>query len=290
MFEHDLKKISKKFLFANLKKLGIKKNDTVYFGLDLKNYFTPFLGFLRENPKLINKNILNKIFFENLKDYFLPNGTAIFQSFTWSFIKNKKFNKHSSVPDIGILEKYIFNKPGVSRSSHPINSIISFGKKRKFITNNHGLFSFGANSPFEKFLKLNLKFVNIGIPFENTCTYIHHLEQINGTNHRFNKLVEGKIFVNNKYIKKNFFILVKFKEIDNRIKRDEKKFFDYLRRRKKLVSVVNKKVLFSKVQCADVYKEGLYLLNNDSSYFMKKNINVKFLENKKKIKKNLLIY
>ena len=128
LFENTLKILSKKFLFNNLKKLGIKKSDTIYLGLDLKNFYIPFLEILNKDPHLFNKTILNKIFYENLKEYFLPNGTIILQAFTWSFIKEKKFHPRLNSPDIGSFEKYVFNKPGIARSSHPTNSIIVFGK------------------------------------------------------------------------------------------------------------------------------------------------------------------
>ena len=285
-YKNKLEALSKKFLYSNFKKLGIKRSDTIYLGLDLKNFYIPFLGLLKEDVNLFDKNLLNKIFYKNLNEYFLPNGTVILQAFTWSFIKKKIFNRHLTPPDVGVFEKYIFDKPGVARSSHPTNSIIVFGKYKNFISKNHGLYSFGANSPFEKFKEINVKFVNIGVPFEDSCTYVHHLEHINGTNHRFNKLISGKVFVNKKYLKRNFYILVKYKNIDISIGRNEKKFCDYLRKNNKLKSTKDKKLLFSVIDCKDVYNLGLNLLKNDSTYFMKKKIFVKFLEKKKSIKKN----
>ncbi len=290
LFENKFKSLSKNFLYTNLKKLRIKKTDTIYLGLDLKNFYIPFLNLLNKDPNLFDKNTLNKIFYKNLKEYFLPNGTVIFQAFTWSFITKKKFHPRFNSPDIGSFEKYVFNKPGVARSSHPTNSIIVFGKNKNLVTKNHGLYSFGANSPFEKFKDLNLKFVNIGVPLENSCTYLHHLEHINGTNHRFNKLINGKVFVNNKYLKKNFYILVKYKNISTAVDRNEKKFFDYLRKKNKLKSLKVNHVLFSVVNCEDVYNSGLSFLKDDSSYFMKKKIFVKFSEKIKKIKKNYYIF
>ena len=290
LFENTLKILSKKFLLNNLKKLGIKKSDTIYLGLDLKNFYIPFLEILNKDPNLFNKTILNKIFYENLKEYFLPNGTVILQAFTWSFIKEKKFHPRLNSPDIGSFEKYVFNKPGIARSSHPTNSIIVFGKNKNLVSKNHGLYSFGANSPFEKFKDLNVKFVNIGVPLEDSCTYLHHLEHVNGTNHRFNKLINGKVFVNDRYLTKNFYILVKYKNISTAVNRDEKKFFDYLRKIKKLKLLKVNQVLFSSINCKDVYNIGLRFLKNDSTYFMKKKVFVKFLEKVKKIKKNYYIF
>ena len=290
LFENTLKALSKKFLYNNLKKLGIKKSDTIYLGLDLKNFYIPFLEILNKDPNLFDKNILNKIFYKNLKEYFLPNGTVILQAFTWSFIKKKKFHPRLNSPDIGSFEKYVFNKPGIARSSHPTNSIIVFGKNKNLVSKNHGLYSFGANSPFEKFKDLNVKFVNIGVPLEDSCTYLHHLEHINGTNHRFNKLINGRVFVNDRYLRKNFYILVKYKNISTAVNRDEKKFFDYLRKNKKLKLLKVNQVLFSTINCKDVYNIGLSFLKNDSTYFMKKKVFVKFLEKIKKIKKNYYIF
>ena len=55
---------------------------------------------------------------------------------------------------------------------------------------------------------------------------------------------------------------------------------DYLRKNKKLNSLKNKNVLFSAINCKDVYEIGLNFLKENTSYFMKKKIFVKFQEKK----------
>jgi len=280
LFEKD----SSKFLHQNLKKLNIKKNDVVYFGLDLKNYFLPFVKHFKKNPVLLDNKYLCEVFLKDLKKYFLPKGTIVFPAFTWKFIKNKKFHPNQSTPELGIFEKYIFNKPGFLRSKHPVNSVVALGKRKKEIVSNHGSFSFGANSPFEKFPKLNLKFVNIGVYFYNSCTYTHHLEHINGLNHRYYKFVEGLIKDKNKYIKKKFFFLVKYKYFDKELKRDERKFYELLKRKKFAKELKIKNIIFSSINSKDVYREGLKYLKADPSNFMKNNIVVQFNESNKKLK------
>ena len=64
-----------------------------------------------------------------------------------------------------------------------------------------GGFSFGANSPFSNFVKYNVKFLNVGIKWIDTCTYLHHLEHLNGINHRFYKPTIGKIIYKGKLYK-----------------------------------------------------------------------------------------
>jgi hypothetical protein len=93
-----------------------------------------------------------------------------------------------------------------------------------------------------------------------------------------------------RYLRKNFYILVKYKNISTAVNRDEKKFFDYLRKNKKLKLLKVNQVLFSTINCKDVYNIGLSFLKNDSTYFMKKKVFVKFLEKIKKIKKNYYIF
>ena len=68
----------------------------------------------------------------------------------------------------------------------------NMGENKKII-NPCGVFSFGANSPFSNFLKYKVKFLNIGIEWKNTCTYLHHIEHLNGINHRFYKLQKEKL-------------------------------------------------------------------------------------------------
>jgi aminoglycoside 3-N-acetyltransferase len=274
----------KNFFFSNLKKINIKKNDIVYLGLDLLKFYSPFVKIFPNYPRNKLNTYLCELFFNLLKEYISKNGTLIYPGFTWSFIIKKKFNKYKTSPEVGSFGNYIFRQKGIERSNHPINSLISWGKKKKIITNNHGSYSFGYNSPFNKFYELNVKFLNIGAPFYDTCTYIHHLEHLNGCNHRFYKLVEGKVYISNKFIKKDFFFLAKYKSYSNKIKRNEKLLYDNLLKKKKAIVSKKHNILFSSISTVNVLKEGMNLLNKNSSIFMKKNIQVIFNENNQTIK------
>ena len=278
-------KESYQFLDSNLKKLKIKKNDCIYFGLDLKNFYVPFIKYFKDEPKLLNNEYLCSLFLKNLKQYFLPNGTIVFPSFTWEFIKKKKFHIKKTIPQLGIFEKYIFNKKDFLRSAHPINSIVSIGKKSKYLTKDHGLFSFGANSPYNKFNEIDLKFVNIGVPFYNSCTFSHHLEHINGVNHRFYKIIRGSVFEKNKYIKKNFFFLVKYKYFDKYLERNEQFLNKILIKKNKAKKFTSKNVFFFSSSSNDVTKIGLDILKSCPSGLMKKKIFI-YLKEGNKLMKN----
>ncbi len=286
MFE----KFIRSFIFLSLKKIRIKKNDTVFISTDLKNLYFPFLTFLKRDNNLLDEKYLSELFFDIIKEYFLPNGTVIFPSYSWSFIKKKYFNPKKTKPELGILEKNIFSKKGVYRSIHPTNSIIAIGKKSKFVTEKHGLFSFGANSPFHKFHKINLKFLNIGVPFYNSCTYVHHLEHLNGINHRFYKPISGKIINHGKSIRNIYYILVKYHYFNRIFERNEKRLYQKLLKMKKVNKITQKKILFSNISCKDVYDVGLSMLEKNPSAFMKNNITVKFIEGEETLKKKYTKY
>jgi len=273
-----------KFLYTNLKKLNIKRNDVVYFGLDLKNFYIPFTSYFREDPSLLNNDYLCEIFMNNLERYFLPAGTIVFPSFTWGFIKKKKFHYKKTVPTLGVFEKFIFNKNGFLRSDHPINSIISTGRYKKYLTKDHGLFSFGANSPFNKFNELKLKFVNIGVPFYNSCTFTHHLEHINGVNHRFYKMIRGSVYKEKKYKKENYFFLVKYKYFSKYFQRNENLLDSLLKKKKKAKEFINKNVLFFSTSSIDVTNLSLKILKFNPSGFMKDKIYINFKESNKVLK------
>ena len=279
-FEETIKKI----LFTSFKKLLIKKNDTIYLGLDLTQFFFPFLSIFPNYKKEKLNHYFCSLFFKLLKEYFAHHGTFILPSFTWSFLKNKKFNKYKTIPEIGSFEKYIFNKKEVARSTHPINSIIAWGKNSKTITKNHGAYSFGYNTPFQKFKEFDVKFVNIGIPFYNTCTYVHHLEHLNGCNHRFYKLIQGRNYIKNKFINENYFFLAKYNSFTDKIKRKEKILYDIIKKKKKIKIFNSKQVIFSSINSHEIFYEGLKLLNENSCAFMSKKILVFFKENKKNVR------
>ncbi len=147
------------------------------------------------------------------------------------------------------------------------------------------MFSFGANSPYNKFNEIDLKFVNIGVPFYNSCTFSHHLEHINGVNHRFYKIIRGSVFEKNKYIKKNFFFLVKYKYFDKYLERNEQFLNKILIKKNKAKKFTSKNVFFFSSSSNDVTKIGLDILKSCPSGLMKKKIFI-YLKEGNKLMKN----
>ena len=127
------------------------------------------------------------------------------------------------------------------------------------------------NSPFSNFINYKVKFLNIGKKWVETCTYLHHLEHLNGINHRFYKPTKGKIINKRKSITDIFYNPVRFMKLKS--KKGEYKIEKYLKK-DSLIKETSNRIYCSSLDVTDIHKLGLKILKEKPSYFMTKNVNV----------------
>mgnify|MGYP001157189123 FL=1 len=279
--KNEIKDIFKK----SLRKLNISGSDNVYLSLNMGGIFKPFL----KNEKFIQKVNQKKKYYTKwvlkLLEKYFKKGTMISPAFSYSFIENKFFDIKKTPSDLGVFSQVFLEKRGIMRTDHPIHSICVYGKLKKKFSSDHGKYSFGTNSPFDKFLKYNIKFLNIGVPFGNTCTYVHHIEHLNGSNYRFYKLFLGKVKKNNKIVNSYCYDFVRYRQVGSEDLKNEKLIEFYLKKNKS-ISYSNDKIFFSCTKSIDVYKIATKLLKKNSHIFLKKNF--KILHNDNNTKKNII--
>jgi aminoglycoside 3-N-acetyltransferase len=266
----------KKNLLKSFKEVGLKKKDNVYLGVNLGQTFENYKNEIFNKKKSINNNLrelCSKKILNVLKEYVGKEGTIIVPAFNFDFYQTKKFNPKSTPSTLGFFENFFLKQKSNLRSSHPIFSVAASGKNQEKLTESSGLFSFGYNSPFNLFTKFNVKFLNLGISFGNTCTYVHHLEHLNGVNHRYYKPVIGKIIINGKKKNQTYYSLVRYHSI--KATKAEFKIENYLRRKKKINETKKYKIYVSLISSIDVFNFGMSLLNKNPSYFMSKKTVVK---------------
>lgn len=266
-------------LKKNLKKIGIKKKDTVYLGVNLGEAFKFYKDEIFKNNSLNQlKEICSNLILQSIKEIIGPEGTIICPTFSFDFIETKVFNIQRSKSTLGYFENFFLRQKNVVRSKHPIYSISIIGKNKK-ITEPCGKFSFGMNSPFSNFLNYNVKFLNIGIKWIDTCTYLHHIEHLNGINHRFYKPTKGKINFGGKTKTNVFYNPVRFMKLNSN--KAEYKIEKHIMKSKILKEAKNK-IYCSSLNVKDIHNLTLKILQKKPSYFMSKNVNI-FIDKKDKL-------
>lgn len=183
-----------------LKNSGILKSKFIYIYSDFRFFF-----------QYEKKNQLQKV--DSLIKYLTSKGsTCIVPSF--SYTKKGFFNVKKTPSKIGFLSNYLLKKKNIERSNHPIFSFIAIGKNKKFLKK-LGKSAFGNNS-LHKNLKNNKCFyLHIDRPLYKGNTLIHHIEQKNKANYRFEKTFKTKVYKNNKFVGTNFKAFVR-KDMKNK--------------------------------------------------------------------------
>ena len=168
------KKIIKKYgkvnlneLFLELKKLGLKKSDVVFF----QNSFN-------DMPNISFKpiDLLNRFFKFLGKDgsIFVPCFTHTSEDINWVFDLNNEPTY------TGIFNELFRRDKKVIRSIHPRHSICGFGKYKLTILKDHHKckYSCGKNSPFDRLRKLkNSKILTLGLP-KGYISFLHWMDDI----------------------------------------------------------------------------------------------------------------
>jgi aminoglycoside N3'-acetyltransferase len=269
----NFKKIYKKFLFQNLKKIKLMRGDNIYVSVNTGEACKPF--FKHMHKKKITSEKFSLILIELLEEYVGKNGGIIVPAFSFQYIKDRFFDKKKTKTILGPFSQCFLNKNFKNRTSHPTHSICCYGKINKKITKYDNKFSFGENSPYSQFVNLKVKFLNIGVNLKNSITYIHHIEHLNGCAHRYYKNIYGQIKVNNKIIKKNYYCFVKFLFKD--FETNAGPVVKTIKAKNILHETKCLKTYFSLVKAEDVYNQSLALLDKNPQIFMNKKLNIRII-------------
>ncbi len=193
-------------------KLKIKRGDVIYITGNLY-----YLG-LYENQKKILPD-----FAKTLRKFVGINGTIAFPTHTWSLVNtNKVFSIKNTPSEMGVLTEYLRKQKGVYRQFHPFSSTSAIGRYAKYITSSTSRHVYGPNSPFDKLIKLNAKFISIGLEPNLTCSQVHQAEIMSNVPYRFTK--EFNVFIKRQKKTKleKFYLFVVYSSLIN-LKRDENK-------------------------------------------------------------------
>ena len=178
----------------------MKKNDTIYITGNLFNFGRINLKNHKDLPKIIFKNILKIIG----KD-----GTIVVPAHSFKLVNSKKIFDPKKTPcETGSFSSFILKQKNCFRQIHPYSSSAAIGKNAKYICTKNSRNVYGTRSPFDRMIKLNTKFISLGMKINNTCSQVHHAEFNMNVPYRFNKFFSHRVRINRRVTKKFFYMFV----------------------------------------------------------------------------------
>lgn len=145
--------IDKEHLVADLRRIGVARNDHVAVALSLKN-----IGFVKDGPDALIDALLEAVG---------SKGTVMLNTHTRHFPiskieSNYVFDPESSVPLTGVVPRLFLRRQESVRSRHPTCSVAAIGKLADFLTRDHDEYS-DPYMPFTRLAQVGGKFLGIGL-------------------------------------------------------------------------------------------------------------------------------
>ena len=189
-----------------IKSVGIKKGDAVFIFPETYKF-----GIL-ENIEFHHK--IYESFYKIISEIIGPKGTICIQSHTFDTLRfNNKFYYDKPESTSGGFTNYILSLKKTIRSNHPAFSVASIGYKSKFISQNNSFHNYGYNSPLEKFLRLNGKFLSLGSDYVIN-PFNHIAEYMAGVPFYYNKYKKFQIVKDKKIEKQEYTSSVRYLNLE----------------------------------------------------------------------------
>jgi len=120
-------------------------------------------------------------------------GTLIMPSFNFDFNKGKPWDVRSTPSQMGILTEFVRKDPRAKRVFHPFYSFAIIGKHAEMLGSLRYKSAYERDSVFGKLRDLDGKIMVIGLSYNNSMTFFHHIEQMEGVDYRFLKQFTGQV-------------------------------------------------------------------------------------------------
>jgi len=166
-------------LTSGFRDLGVQTGDTLLVHSSYKS-----LGPVDGGPQTVIDALLAALG---------PDGTLIMPSFNFDFNKGKPWDVRSAPSQMGILTEFVRKDPRAKRVFHPIYSFAIIGKHAEMLGSLRYKSSYERNSVFGKLRDLDGKIMVIGLSYNNSMTFFHHIEQMESVDYRFLKQFTGEV-------------------------------------------------------------------------------------------------
>jgi len=192
-------------LVLNFKELGVTRGDVLLVHSSYKSF-----GDVEGGPQTV---------IDALKWILSEEGTLIVPTFNYDFCDGEPYDVKKTPSKMGIISELVRTDSNSKRSLDPVFSFAIFGKQRDYLANLRYEHSFGPNSIFAKLRELDAKIMIIGLTYNESVTFFHHIEETQGCDYRYFKEFRGKIIDYNG-IEKEKKIVLFVRDIKRGVKND----------------------------------------------------------------------
>jgi aminoglycoside 3-N-acetyltransferase len=121
------------------------------------------------------------------------NGTLIMPTFNFDFNKGQAWDVRTTPSKMGVLTEIVRQDPRAKRVFHPFYSFAILGKHAEMLGSLRYKSAYERGSVFGKLRDLDGKIMVIGLSYNDSMTFFHHIEQMEGVDYRFLKQFTGQV-------------------------------------------------------------------------------------------------
>ena len=166
-------------LVSEFRSIGVQTGDTLLVHSSYKSF-----GGVEGGPQTVIDALLHVLGDE---------GTLIMPTFNFDFCKGKPWDLRSTPSHMGAITNIVREHPDAKRVFHPIYSFAILGKHAEFLTRERYKSSYERNSLFCKLRELDGKIMVVGLSYNDSMTFFHHVEELEGADYRYMKEFTGMV-------------------------------------------------------------------------------------------------
>ena len=168
-------------LVDGFRKLGVMQGDTLLVHSSYKSF-----GEVDGGPETVVRALEAALGTDR-------DGTLIMPTFNFDFNKGVPWDVRKTRSKMGALTEIVRMDPRAKRVFHPFYSFAILGKHAEMLGALRYKSAYERNSVFGKLRDLDGKIMVIGLSYNNSMTFFHHIEQMEGVDYRFLKQFTGEV-------------------------------------------------------------------------------------------------
>lgn len=120
-----------------------------------------------------------------------PEGTLVLPTFNFDWCDGKGFDLRRTPSQMGMITEIARRRPGYVRTAHPVYSLVVSGPLAGEFMRYDNPSAYGVGSGFEVLRRLGAQALVVGLPWTNSMTFLHHVEERLQVPYRYYKSFSG---------------------------------------------------------------------------------------------------